>query len=114
MSSSSTPLTPDAPGTITYTERKFSKTIALRVGEQIVAGRGMKSGIWLSDPTVAQAHAEIRWTGSEWVVRNLDQGNPTRHISNSGYEQAIESEMRLTAGMLRIGSATLSLAGKEA
>jgi hypothetical protein len=73
----------------------------------------MKAQIWLSDPTIALEHTQICWTGAEWVVRNLEQGNPARLISSSGFEQTIEGEMHLAGGILRIAAATLALSGRE-
>ena len=97
------------PGQITYAEKQYSKSMILSIGQAVKVGRGLDTDIWLDDPAIDLAQAQITWRGSSWVVGNLGTTCATILVSEDGGGQPVSGEVEIEGGQLRMGDATLTL-----
>jgi pSer/pThr/pTyr-binding forkhead associated (FHA) protein len=97
------------PGQITYAEEHYAKSVILALGQQVKVGRGLDADIWLDDPAIDLAQAQITWQGSSWVVTNLGTTCATILVSAPGGERALTGEVEIEGGQLRMGDALLTL-----
>jgi len=102
------------PGQITYAEEDYSKSMILSIGQQVKVGRGLDTDIWLDDPAIDLAQAQITWRGRSWVVSNLGITCATILVSADGDGRAISGEVEIEGGQLRMGDAILTLSPAKA
>ncbi len=77
-------------------------------GERVVIGRSPAAGVQLSDPQVAQRHAELVRVGGGWRVVDLASGRPTLVNGRVQASAPFDEET-----VLRIGPYTLRRVGDE-
>lgn len=53
------------------------KTVEI-TASRVTLGRGNRSEVHIEDPSVSSRHAELRWDGSRWMLRDLASSNGTR------------------------------------
>jgi pSer/pThr/pTyr-binding forkhead associated (FHA) protein len=53
------------------------KTVAI-TAPRVTLGRAGRSEVHIEDPSVSARHAELRWDGSQWLLRDLASTNGTR------------------------------------
>lgn len=54
-----------------------ARTVAISA-PRVTLGRGARSDVHIEDPSVSARHAELRWDGSQWLLRDLASTNGTR------------------------------------
>ena len=105
-------LAPDlagAPGTLVVLLAGRTLTRAVKLGESLVLGSDPASSVALADPRVSPHHASIQRLGPGWLVRGLDEANPTWLLDATGRAQLIRGELGLRSGELLIGGAQVRL-----
>lgn len=48
-----------------------------KAGQVLSVGRTKASRVHVKDPAVSEKHAEFRWSGNAWTLRDLDSSNGT-------------------------------------
>jgi hypothetical protein len=98
-----------APGTMVILLAGRTLTRVVQFGELLVLGSAPDSSIVLADPRVSFRHVSIKRFGPGWLVRGLDDANPTWLLDATGRAQPIPGELGLRSGELLIGGAQVRL-----
>ena len=74
------------------------KTVEI-TASRVTLGRGNRSEVHIEDPSVSSRHAELRWDGSRWMLRDLASSNGTRvGLHKVTRARPIESDEHLILG----------------
>jgi len=74
------------------------KTVEI-TASRVTLGRANRSEVHIEDPSVSSRHAELRWDGSRWMLRDLASSNGTRvGLHKVTRARAIESDEHLILG----------------
>ena len=69
---------PAAPAaTCLLIDRQSGRTYTATAPRTVIGRERTPGGVVLHDPNVSRAHAELTYTGSEWVIRDLRSTNGT-------------------------------------
>jgi pSer/pThr/pTyr-binding forkhead associated (FHA) protein len=98
-----------APGTLEIIQGGQSMTRLVYPGERLTVGTAPDSSLVLTDPRVGPRHASIERRGPGWLVRGLDDANPTFLLDATGRAQPIQRELGLRSGVLLIGGVEVRL-----
>jgi pSer/pThr/pTyr-binding forkhead associated (FHA) protein len=100
-SSSSIDLQPALPPTrprLLVVQAGRCKTVDI-TAPRVTIGRSNRSEVHIEDPSVSSRHAELRWDGSRWILRDLASSNGTRvRLHKVTSARPIESDEHIILG----------------
>lgn len=97
------------PGTLEIIQGGQSTTRLVYPGELLTVGTAADSSLVLTDPRIGPRHASIERRGPGWLVRGLDDANPTFLLDSTGRAQPIQRELGLRSGVLLVGGVQVRL-----
>lgn len=82
------------------------KELDSKKGTSLRVGRTAKSALYIKDPTISEAHAEVAWRDGAWSIRDLGSSNGTA-LNGRDLEEGAWAPLK-DGDVLRLGTTTVA------
>lgn len=82
------------------------KELDSKKGTSLRVGRTAKSALYIKDPTISEAHAEVAWREGAWALRDLGSSNGTA-LNGRDLEEGAWAPLK-DGDVLRLGTTTVA------
>lgn len=85
---------------------QVGKALDSKKGTSLRVGRTAKSALYIKDPTISEAHAEVAWRDGAWAIRDLGSSNGTA-LNGRDLEESAWAPLK-DGDVLRLGTTTVA------